>query len=169
MNQMNDPIASFVVRSIEQETVILDKTTDRTRTIREELILGLHEISKMTKRAVDAVEDGQPVPDEAIATHLSVVDKTLKALKESEESSVRAVITKTKVKDSSVSQQIGDIAVETLRKIHLKEVDVGLISKSAVDPTEAFDKFREGLKALGKVEGGDIMDTELRTDSDDLT
>lgn len=149
--------AELAIRSLEDELGSFDQVVDQTAPLREEIVnVAMAQVRRIDPRAFD------PTDKDAVAATTGILKTALAAIDSRESSAVRRINTKIKQADQKRADATSDLVVDLY-----KRMSVG----TTAAPTGPMDLSTD-LSEIDKsftLAGGEINETELREDRDDLS
>lgn len=148
-----DSVIEGSIRSFEQELAGFDRAVDKTSQIRADILDKLHQ----TVQGITSIDlnDGDDVNNK-----LSVINVTLKAAADMEASHVRRIATKRAYENQRSDDAMSRSIVDIFKQLAEERSGQGIPS----DEEEA-----KLIDARFEEDNQPIMDTELRTDPDDIS
>jgi len=148
----------LVIRSLSEELSTFDTVLDRTTVVRDKVIEKL-------ETAVTKLETIEMNDSEKSAIHLGVLTTTLRALNDQEAASSRRVNAKLKFQESQRNDNTSEQVIELIRKISADRANGAQSDLPPIDHNATVLNLEQELRSLGDV----ILETELRSDPDDLS
>lgn len=149
--------AELAIRSLEDELGSFDQVVDQTTPLREEIVnVAMSQVRRIDPRAFD------PTDKDAVAATTSILKTALAAIDSRESSAVRRINTKIKQADQKRADATSDLVVDLYKRMS---------TGTTAAPTGPLDLSTD-LSEIDKsftLAGGEINETELREDRDDLS
>lgn len=149
--------AALVIRSLEEELHNFDQVTDTTAPLREEVVnIAMAQVRRIDPTTID------PTDKDAVAATTAVIKTALAAIDSKESSAVRKINTKIKQADQKRADATSDLVVDLYKKM---ATGVTATPNGPIDLSADLSSIDSAFT----LEGGQISETELREDRDDLS
>lgn len=153
---MTDAV-SYFIRSMESELQHFDQVVDQTTVKRDQLASQLFDLTQRVKLSDDDLKDPQ-----AVSAAMSLMSSAMKVMNDQEQTAARRINMKIKQAEQNRADSTSEQVVELYKLMasgNLSQIETTVdLSGVSLDLENAFT-----------LEGGVILDTELRMDPKDLS